>query len=56
MFDYIPSSRGTREEGLGVLFEFGPPNWLYYVTFSQRLLTLVLLFQVGLVLRNRFKL
>jgi len=56
MFDYIPSSRGAREEGLRVLFEFGPPNWLYFVPFSQRLLTLVLLFQMGLVLRNRFEL
>ena len=56
MFVYIPSSKGARTQGLMALFGEHMPNWLYFITFSQSLLTLVLLFQVGLVLRNRFKL
>jgi hypothetical protein len=56
MFVYIPSSRDARTQGLAALFGEHTPNWLYLITFSQSLLTLVLLFQVGLVLRNRFKL
>ena len=56
MFVYIPSSKDARTQGLMALFGEHMPNWLYFITFSQSLLTLVLLFQVGLVLRNRFKL
>ena len=56
MFVYIPSSKEARTQGLMALFGEHMPNWLYFITFSQSLLTLVLLFQVGLVLRNRFKL
>ena len=56
MFVYIPSSSNARDEGLQILFDGHLPDWLYFITFSQSLLTLVLLFQVGLVLRNRFKL
>ena len=56
MFVYIPSSKEARTQGLMPLFGEHMPNWLYFITFSQSLLTLVLLFQVGLVLRNRFKL
>ena len=56
MFVYIPSSKEARTQGLMALFGEHIPNWLYFITFSQSLLTLVLLFQVGLVLRNRFKL
>lgn len=56
MFVYIPSSNNARDEGLQILFDGHLPDWLYFITFSQSLLTLVLLFQVGLVLRNRFKL
>ena len=56
MFIYVPTSKNAREEGMQALFSSPHSDWLFVATFSQSLLSLVLLFQVGLVLRNRFKL
>ena len=56
MFIYVPTSKNAREDGMQALFSSPHSDWLFVATFSQSLLSLVLLFQVGLVLRNRFKL
>jgi hypothetical protein len=56
MFIYVPTSKNARENGMQALFFSPHSDWLFVATFSQSVLSLVLLFQAGLVLRNRFKL
>ena len=61
MFPLIPGFRESRTGALKTLFPDIPPEaslplWLSALTLSQSLLTIVLLFLLGLALRNRFRL
>ena len=61
MFPLIPGFRESRTGALKTLFpdipsEASSPLWLSALTLSQSLLTIVLLFLLGLALRNRFRL
>lgn len=56
MFSLIPSSRDARSDGAKALFGDGAmPEFVYALTFTQSLFSIILLFLLGLALRNRFR-
>ncbi len=55
LFLFIPSSREAHKLAKA-LFSEGAPWYLYLLTFSENLLSIIFLFLLGLALRNRFRL
>jgi hypothetical protein len=51
----IPSSRLARSEGVTSLFHGDLSFGLHVATFIQSIISLLLLFLIGLALRNRFR-
>ena len=56
MFPFIPNSSNVREIGAMALYGSEQlPGWLFLGAFAQSLISIVLLFLLGLALRNRFR-
>ncbi|MGS0724125.1 hypothetical protein, partial [Shewanella sp. 30m-9] len=55
MLPLIPSSRSARLESATALFKGETPSWIYALTGTQSIMAFVLVFLLGLALRNRFR-
>ena len=56
MFPLIPGLRESRQEALKALYGSGIPWEITLLNFLQSTMALMLLFLLGLALRNRFRL
>ena len=54
---FLPSSKGAREKGINLLFggQDSIPYDIYTIMSAQGLISFILLFLIGLALRNRFR-
>lgn len=55
MLPLVPSSRSARSESATALFGGETPSWIYALTGTQSIMAFVLVFLLGLALRNRFR-
>ena len=51
----VPSARDGRSESTKALFNEDIPNWIYAFTSAQSVMAIILVFMLGLALRNRFR-
>lgn len=52
---FVAAGRETAKESVKALFGDDVPNWLFTFSLAQGLISFLLIFLIGLALRNRFR-